>query len=247
MVAMGALQLLVGVVFLCAAYQRLDTVLPHAISRWDWEPAQLKKLFGTGTRLLILNLMGFAVTNFGLFVVERRFGLAVLTPYAAMTKLGALLATLGGLIPNMTFTYVTRYHAQGNHLVCRRYYLAGVALSVATVAIFAFPIYWLRYEIFELWLGDTHLLQSSAFLYILMFSGMLAHHTAQAMPTLAVAGHTFMLPAIANGLLVAGLSVLLSGLLGTEGVPLAMILGTLVPTSYVTWIAMRTFLKAPVP
>jgi O-antigen/teichoic acid export membrane protein len=241
-VALSIIQLIVNAAFLAAARAKLRGMLPGDGGIAKSDTNLFRELFAAGFKLLVLNLLGFTVTNFGLLATERRFGLAVLTPFAAMFKIGALLTTFAGLVSTMSYPYVSKHHAQGEKGACRKYYLYGVAASLLIYAVLGIPTYLFGQLLFDSWLGKGQYLGNYTFGLVLVFNAILANHTAHSMPVLAVAGNAFMVPAIVNGILVVALTLILPTHFGLNGIPLAMILGTVFPSAFVVHVAVRQFL-----
>ena len=242
-VTLAAIQLVISIGFLVASKARLKAKLPMEFTDVRPDANSLLNLFSAGSKLLVLNLLGFAVTNFGLLVTEKRFGLAALLPLAAMLKIGTLLTTLSTLGATMSYPYIAKADTQSDKGACRRYYVFGVVGSLATYAVLAVPIYMFGRTLFEIWLGPGQYLGDFTFALVLVFHAILANHAAHSMPVLAVAGNAFMVPAVINGLLVVVLTLFLPKHLGIDSIPIAMILGTIGPSAFVVHVAVRRFYK----
>lgn len=241
LLSISIVHLFLNAAFMFAAQACLRSIHGQVLPHLKASGPLLGELFRAGAKLFVLNIMGFAVTNFGLFVTEHRFGLGKLPLFAAMFKIGSLMAIMAGLVPNMCYPYISRYYEVNDLPRCRRYYLTGLVLSNGIFAVLALPTYIFAQPLFALWLGEGKYLGDTTFLLVLIFNGVLAHHTAQAMPALATAGHSFIVASIINGGLVVGLILLLSAKLGLPGIPLAMILGTVGPSAFVAYKAYHIF------
>jgi O-antigen/teichoic acid export membrane protein len=239
--ALAGIQLAASILFLIAARALLkySHEAPKIIAYPDTKI--LKGLFRAGFNLAMLSVLGYAVTNIGLFVAERRFGLQVLTPYGAMLKIGALLSTLASLLPTMAYPYVAKAFASGDRSKCKKYYLHGIASSVTIYALLALPVYMFGSRIFELWLGSGKYLGDTTFGLILLFYAMFVHHISHSTPVLAVSGNTFFIPAVINAICVVALSLILPIYFGIDGIPIAMLLGSIGPSAYVVCVALKIF------
>lgn len=236
---LGFIYLSQNLLFWLVASLKLRSFLGAAASSLPAKSGQVRALFREGSKLLLLNLLAFLITQFTIFIVEKRFGLKEVVSYAAMLRVGVLTATIGSLLPQMLYPYVARAWAEQDYAKCRRYYLIGVTLSIGTVMLISIPLFLFGKEIFEIWLGGDVPYLASCFAAVLGYYLISVHHAAHATPALAIAGAAFVSPAIINGLLVLILLFSLPRSLGLLGIPLSMILGTAVPSAYVVWKSWR--------
>jgi O-antigen/teichoic acid export membrane protein len=237
--ALGLIYLAQNLLFWLVADLKLKAFLGALASPLPARPGQIKTLFHEGSKLLLLNLLTFLITQFTIFIVERRFGLTEVVSYAAMLRVGVLIGTIGSLLPQMLYPYVARAWAAQDYAKCRRYYLGGVLAAVGTALAISIPLYLFGGEVFALWLGDKVPYSAACFAAVLGFYVLYVFHSANATPALAVAGDAFTLPAIANAVMVLMLVFALSSAWGVIGVPVGMILGTLPASVYVVMRSWR--------
>ncbi|MCC6142625.1 MAG: hypothetical protein IT368_02350 [Candidatus Hydrogenedentes bacterium] len=237
--ALGFIYLGQNLLFWLVAELKLKSYLGASADALPARPGQIRALFHEGSKLLLLNLLTFLITQFTIFIVERRFGLKEVVSYAAMLRVGVLIGTIGSLLPQMLYPYVARAWAAHDYAKCRRYYVSGVVVAVGTALAISLPLYLFGREIFTLWLGDKVPYAPSCFAAVLGFYVLYVYHAANATPALAVAGDAFTLPAITNAVLVLILVFALSSAWGMIGVPVGMILGTLPASVYVVMRSWR--------
>ncbi|HEY0967243.1 MAG TPA: hypothetical protein VGD88_07640 [Opitutaceae bacterium] len=236
---LGFIYLGQNLLFWMVASRKLASFLGDAAAPLPAEAGQVRGLFHEGSKLLLLNVLTFLITQFTIFIVERRFGITEVVSYAAMLRIGVLIGTIGSLLPQMLYPYVARAWAAQDYAKCRRYYLGGVLVAVGTTLIISIPLYLFGREVFTLWLGDKVPYSATCFAAVLGFYALYVYHAANATPALAVAGDAFTVPAIANAVMVLLLVLALSDTIGMLGVPLGMILGTLPASVYVVMRSWR--------
>ena len=238
-VALGAIYAVQNALFWLAAARKVHMALPATRVIAPPAPGQLVKLMHQGSKILFLNLGGFAVTYFGVFVVQSRFGLAAVTPFSAMLKVGLLLAAVATLLPQMLYPYVATAWASNDRDRCRRYYLMGVAGAVGLFMVMAIPVFLLREPLFTHWLGKGNYPGTATFGAFLVYELIYVHHVAHSTPVLASMGNAFILPATMCGLLTPILVALLPAWFGLPGIPLGMILGVVPASCIVVWRSWR--------
>ena len=162
-----------------------------------------------------------------------------------MLKVGTLLTTLAGLVATMSYPYISKHHALGESGACRKYYIYGVGGASLIYALLGIPIYKFGQLLFDSWLGKGQYLGNYTFGLVLVFNAILANHVAHSMPVLAVAGNAFTVAAVTNGVSVVLLTLILPSYYGVNGIPLAMIIGTIGPSAYVVSVAIRLFYVRP--
>lgn len=227
--------------FWFAASRKMRATLGPASCGAPPQPAQITMLFREGSKLLLLNILTFLVSQFTVFVVERKFGMTEVVSYSAMLRVGILVASVGSLLPQMLYPFVARSWAAGDLARCRRYYLVGVAASVAIALTLCIPLVVYGRDIFTLWLGREVPFSAMTFFAVLTYYLMYVHHGAHAMPVLATAGNAFTLPAIVITISVVALILTLPDHLGLPGVPMSMVFGTALPSAYIVFRAWRLF------
>lgn len=242
--ALALTQLVVNLLFLAAARAKFRSIEQTADAKFPPDKAVLKDLFSSGGKLLVLNITGFAVTNFGIFIAERRFGLGSVLPLSAMLKVGALLLTIGNLVPTMSFPYTAGAYARGDFKSYRRYYLRGVGTALLIFFLLAVPLYVYSDFLFQAWLGPGKHIDRTTFLLVLLFHAIVVHHSAHSLPVLAAVGSAFLVPSIVNSVAVVALIALMPDSMQIRGVVVGMILGTFIPSLYVAFQSWQFMQKA---
>lgn len=243
--ALGLIYLGQNLLFWLVASRKLRSFLGDSASPRPAEPGQVRTLFHEGSKLLLLNLLTFVITQFTIFIVERRFGLKEVVSYSAMLRVGVLIGTIGSLLPQMLYPYVAKEWTSKHYSKCRRYYLYGVLGSVFTTIVISAPLLVFGRDVFMLWLGEKIPYSPSCFAAILTFYVVSVHHSSHATPALAVAGAAFTIPATINAILVTALVFILPDFLGLIGIPFGMVLGTIGPSAYVVWRSWRILNTEP--
>lgn len=243
LVSIGAIYLAQNLFFAMAARAKLKAMTGHTLkAEASGSRPSFSRLFVDGSKLLLLNILTYCITQFTVFVAERHFGMHVVAGYSALLRVGMLIATVGALIPQMLFPYVAAAWAKHDYRACRVYYLTGLGSSVLLSLALSVLVYSLADPIFNFWLGPGKYLGNHSLAVMLLFYLVYVHHSAHATPTLAVSGNAFTMAAILNGVLVALLLLWLPGIWGIPGIPLAMILGTLPSSVYVARYSWRLFM-----
>jgi O-antigen/teichoic acid export membrane protein len=242
-VTLGAIYAIQNALFWLVAARKVHRALPITRITAPPAPGQLIRLFHEGGKILFLNVLGFAVTYFGVFVVQTRFGLAAVTPFSAMLKLGLLLAAVATLLPQMLYPYVATAWASNDQNRCRRYYLFGVAGAVGVFIVLAIPVFFFREPLFTNWLGKGNYPGTATFGAFLLYELIYVHHVAHATPVLASMGNAFFIPAVICAILTPILVTLLPRWFGLPGIPLGMIFGILPPSCMVVLRSWRFIMK----
>ncbi len=241
----GAIYLVLNLLYWSAADWKLRGFLGNSVEAAPPKKGQVIQFFRDGSKLLLLNLAAYVVTQFTTFVVERQFGLKEVTPYTAMLRMGTLIASISGLVPLMLYPYTSGSWAAQDYRRCRRYYVFGLAASAGISLALSLLVFLLARPIFDLWLGKGQYLGSAIFGAILLFYVVYVHNAAHATPALAVVGNAFAVPAVVNMALVLLLIFFLPRRLGLIGIPLGMISGTVVPSAYVVWRSWSIVMRGP--
>ncbi len=236
---LGLIYLGQNLLFWIAAHWKLRGYLDESARRLPPQAGQVGTLFREGSKLLLLSVLTYLITQFTIFIVEKYFGLTQVAAYSAMLRVGVLIGTVGSLLPQMLYPYTASSWAAGDYARCRRYYVAGLLISVAITLLMVLPLCLFGREIFALWLGAKVPYSAACFAAVLVFYVVYVHHSAHATPALAVEGDAFTIPAIINTAMVMILVFELPRFLGLVGVPLGMVLGTAPVSAYVVWKSWR--------
>ncbi len=233
MVTLAVIYAVQNALFWLVAACKVHVALP--ITRIIAPPSQgqLRKLFHDGGKLLFLHVSYFTVTYFGVFVVQKRLGLAAVAPFSAVLKVGLLLASVSILIPQMLYPYVATAWASHDRDRCKRYYLLGILGAVGIYILLAIPIFLLREPLFTHWLGRDKYPGTATLGVLLLYELLYVHHVGHATPMLATMGNAFIFPTITNVILTPIFVALLPARYGLVGIPLGMILGALPSTCMV--------------
>jgi O-antigen/teichoic acid export membrane protein len=229
--------------FWLAAAAKVHVSLPITRVTAPPEAGQLTRLFHASGKILFLNLGSYAVTYFGVFVVQRQFGLATVTPFTAMLRVGLLLSAVATLLPQMLYPYVATAWAAKDWDRCRRYYLLGVVGAVGLYILMAVPLFLLREPIFTHWLGKSQFLGTPTLATFLVYQLMYVHLVAHSTPVLATQGHAFIVPSTICALLTPILVALLPRWFGIPGIPLGMIFGVLPSSCVVVWRSWKFMME----
>jgi O-antigen/teichoic acid export membrane protein len=246
LVVLGAVYMVQNALFWFVAARKVRVALP--VTRVTAPPGtgQLVRLFHDGGKILYLQLSNYAVTYFGVFVVQKSFGLAAVVPFRAMLSVGVLLGSVAMLLPQMLYPYVATAWARNDREGCRRYYLLGVAGAVAVYVLLAVPIFLLRGPLFTHWLGKG-VFPGTASLGIFLFYDLLfVHHVAHCTPVLACSGEAFIVPATICAVLTPVLAATLPTWFGLPGIPLGMVLGVFPSSCIIVYRSWR-FMMQPIP
>jgi O-antigen/teichoic acid export membrane protein len=232
-VTLGMIYSVQNALFWLVAACKVHIALP--ITRVTAPPSagQLARLFHDGGKLLFLHVSYFTVTYFGVFVVQKRLGLAAVAPFSAMLKVGLLLSSVAILLPQMLYPYVATAWASNDHDRCRRYYLLGVLGAVGIYILLAVPIFLLREPLFTQWLGKDKYPGTATLGALLLYELLYVHHVGHATPMLASMGNAFIFPTITNVILTPIFVSLLPTWFGLSGIPIGMILGAFPSTCMV--------------
>jgi O-antigen/teichoic acid export membrane protein len=245
-VTLGLIYALQNALFWAVAAQKVRVTLPVTRVTATPAPGQLMRLLHDGGKILFLNISSFAVTYFGVFVVQTRFGLAAVTPFTAMLKVGLLLASVATLLPQMLYPYVATAWASNDREQCRRYYLLGVGGAVMIFVVLALPIFLLREQVFTHWLGKGVYPGTATLGAFLLYELMYVHHVAHSTPVLASMGNAFIMPAIVCTILTPILVAVLPRWFGFPGIPIGMILGVFPATCMVVTRSWKCMMKSGV-
>jgi O-antigen/teichoic acid export membrane protein len=244
LVELGLVYLAQHLLFWFTAHRKLRSMLGPQTRVMPALSGEVQQLFLHGSRLLLLNVLTYLVSQATVFVVERRFGMTEVVGYSAMLRVGTLVGSLGVLLPQMMYPYVARTWAERDLARCRRYYLTGVAASTAIALALCIPLALLGEQIFAIWLGEQVPYSAMTFVAVLAYYLLYVHHSAHAMPVLATVGDPFVWPAVIIAASVVALVLILPGQAGIAGVPLGMVLGTVLPSAYIVSRAWRLFMRA---
>lgn len=243
LLTLGLIYLFQNLLFWYFATRKLHSFMGDSVSLLRPEYSQVIGLFFEGSKLLLLNLATYLITQFTVFVVESNFGLKQVTSYTAMLRVGMLIAAVGSLLPQMMYPYVAKSGAARDYKKSQRYYMAGLLVAVGTAVILSTPIFLLGRDIFRIWLGSSLPYSAPCFLAVLTFYVIFVNHGANATPALAIGGNAFTIPAIVNTAMVLLLVFILPKYWGIVGIPLGMILGTIPSSVYVIWKAWHIIMR----
>jgi O-antigen/teichoic acid export membrane protein len=243
--ALGGIYAVQNAQFWAVATIKVHLSLPGTRRTATPAKGQLAGMFHESGKILFLNVSSFAVTYFGIFVVQKRFGLASVTPFSALLKVGLLLTSVATLLPQMLYPYVATCWAAKEYARCRQYYLLGVAGAVVVYLLMALPLFLLREPLFTLWLGKGRYLGTATLGTFLIYQLMYVHHVAHSTPVLATQGNAFIVPAVACAVLTPLMVAWLPIWFGMQGIPLGMIVGVLPSSCVVVWRSWFCMTRSP--
>lgn len=247
LITLASIYVVQNACFWLAAACKVQAALPITRVTASPEPGQLRSLFHAGGKILFLHVSYFAVTYFGVFVVQSHFGLAAVAPYSAMLKVGLLLSSVAVLLPQMLYPYVATAWASNDKDRCRNYYLLGVVGAVGVYILLAIPIFLLREPLFTHWLGKDKYLGTTTLGVFLIYQLIYIVGVAHATPVLASKGNAFIIPTIVNAILTPIFVLLFAKLFALPGIPFGMIVGILPSSCVVVWSSWKFLMKPHAP
>jgi O-antigen/teichoic acid export membrane protein len=209
--------------------------------QWIGDLVSAKPLIFEASRILFLAGAGYVVSNSGVLVVEKQFGLENVARINAIIRVGTMLASVCILYPQMTYPYVAQAWSRQDKKRVRQLYNNGIIIAVSLCVLGSIVIGIAAKWVFPLWLGSENYLGPKVLFWTLAYQFVYVHHVAHSTPVLAATGDTFALPALLNALLVPLCLFWSPNTFGIVGVPIGMLVGTLVPSIWVVVRCWRTF------
>lgn len=208
--------------------------------QWNGQLVTAKPLIFEASKILFLAGAGYIVSNSGILVVETRFGLENVARFNAIIRVGTMLASICTLYPQMTYPYIAQAWSRKNREKVRELYITGVIIALSLSILGSIMIGITSKWIFPLWLGSENYLGTEILLWTLAYQIVYVHHVAHSTPVLAAVGDTFALPALSNAFLVPICIGWSANSFGMVGVPIGMLVGTLMPSIWVVFRCWRT-------
>jgi O-antigen/teichoic acid export membrane protein len=227
--------LLQGLLTMFAASKLLTFHTSSARSLGLETHSETRGLMLDAIKLLSLGVMGYLVVNAGTFIVEFRFGPEAVSQYVPLIRVGAILSTISILIPQAVFPFVARAWAIGDGITHRRLFMAGVWFSLSVYLTSALSLIAFADSVVPTWIGPDRYLGSQFLLLVLVAFAISTANVAHTSPIIASRGNAFIGPSIVNLILVVTLLWYLTGWLGLVGAPLAVIIGSILPSGWVIW------------
>ena len=240
-VGLGLVFLAQNMIFRSACGILAQRYIPYSNVSLENQEAEVGALFAQGGKLLYLNVLTYIVSNAGILVFEREFGLEKLPGYTAITRIALLLGTIGNLVPQMAYPRIASAWARKDITAARRYYLSSVASAVILFVISSIPIIILRQWLFANWIGAARYLGDGLLFLFIGHQLIAVHHAAHASASLATQGNAFAVASTVNVFLVVIATVILPRQFGPIGFPIAMILGTIPSSLWIVHCAWRKF------
>lgn len=186
------------------------------------------RLLGIETsKLLGLALVAYLTMNSGIFIIESRFGPAMVSKYAPLIRVATLLVTLATLIPQTLYPFVAKAWVTRDFPLHRQLYLAGIALTVGGYGLAALACWFLSPILIPHWLKPGGFLGQQIMGLVLLVYAMPTINSAFANPVLASTGRAFFGLSILNLVCVLSLLWPFTSRWGLAGAPLAMFVGSL--------------------
>jgi O-antigen/teichoic acid export membrane protein len=233
---MGLVMFLQGAASIIAAEILLRKQSPGPVL--DSAVDEIRPLLLETGKLLSLSLIGYLVMNSGTFIIERRFGAEMVSRYAPLVRVGALLCNVAVLIPQTVYPYVARAWATQDYKTHKKLFVFGCILSIAGYLVGAGLFLVLAPKLMPVWLGPDRYLGGGIFALVLAVYAITVANIAFTNPVLASFGNAFVAPSIANLFLVLPLLWICTGQLGIIGAPVGMLAGSLFPSG---WVIVRSY------
>ena len=204
---------------------------------------KLIPFFKQGSKILILNMVAFAISQSSIFILERIVGLRVVPLYSALLQIITMIIAVSGLYSQMMFPFIAQYWAKNDYRKVNNLYRSNIkyvtliSLSISILVFILAPL------IIPLWLGKGNFLGSHIFGVMLLFGIFYIHQSAQASSVIATNSNYFLLPAIINAVSAILLSIILGLKYGIVGIALGNLLGTVIPSLYIGLWSYKFFQK----
>ena len=238
-VGLGILMLLQGLASIAAAEallrRQVSGLSPGAPGPVVNDFRQL--LLETG-KLLSLSLIGYLVMNTGTFIIERRFGAEMVSRYAPLVRVGALLCNVAVLIPQTVYPYVARAWVTKDYKAHRMLFVGGCILSITGYLVGAALFLLLAPKLMPMWLGQGRYLGGGIFALVLAVYAITVANIAFTNPVLASFGNAFVVPSVGNLMLVLPLLWICTGKWGIVGAPVGILAGSAIPSA---WVIFRSY------
>jgi O-antigen/teichoic acid export membrane protein len=212
--------------------------LKNQDARPTYHRGDLKIMFGVGSKLLVLSLLGYFLNNIGIFIIEGHFGISEVQKFNAISKVSSLVMAISVLIPQMLYPYIAGAWAKGDGALVQRYYRIGVMASMALAFSFCGGIVLVADWLMPIWLGPENYLGLQVLLPSLIYALIYVHHMAHATPTLACLGSGFIWCALVNVALAYPCILIAIKSLGIAGVPVGLIVAVILPSIAVVSISL---------
>jgi O-antigen/teichoic acid export membrane protein len=235
----------IGIALYFATNWLVRANVPHV---WLQQPgrhdqAESKKLAIDSGSLIVLGLTSYVVSQSCVIFVEHSYGAATVATFAPMARVTQLMGA-AAMVPNgMIFPYLASAWSAGDMKRYRKLFSAVICIAPILYALPAVVLFMFPREIFGRWLGAANFVGTPVARAFIIYGFVYTLNCSFAMPALAARHRNFIREALINLVLVVILLPLLGTAIGLVGYPLAMIIGTLVPSSMVLWQSL-TFLRS---
>jgi O-antigen/teichoic acid export membrane protein len=236
-IGLGAVFFIQGATSIGFAEYLLRRHRPARLVEATPQPGELRPLMLETGKLLSLSLIGYVVMNSGTFIIERRFGTEMVSRYAPLVRVGALLSNVAVLIPQTVYPFVARAWAKGDFKVHNRFFTVGWMLAIGLYVLGALVCLLAAPKLMPLWLGSDRYLGGAVFALVLGVYALIVANISFSNPVLASVGNAFVAPSIVNLLLVVPLLWYWTQAFGIVGAPLAMLAGSFLPSA---WVIFRS-------
>jgi O-antigen/teichoic acid export membrane protein len=197
--------------------------------------AESKKLAIDSGSMIVLGMTSYVVSQSCVIFVEHSHGAATVATFAPMARVTQLLGA-AAMVPNaMIFPYLASAWSSGDMKRFRKLSSLIICGAPALYALPAMVLFLFPSQIFGRWLGAANFVGTPVARTFIIYGFVYTLHCSLAMPALAARHRSFVREAVINFVLVIVLLPLFGAAFGLVGYPLAMIVGTLVPSSMVLW------------
>lgn len=232
-IGLGTVYFVQGAASIAFAEYLLRRHRPAQLAETTAQPSELRPLMLETGKLLSLSLIGYLVMNSGTFIIERRFGTEMVSHYAPLVRVGALLSNVAVLIPHTVYPFVARAWAKGDFKVHNKYFSVGWMLSIGLYVLGSGVCLLAAPKLMPLWLGSDRYIGGDVFALVLGVYALIVANIAFTNPVLASVGNAFVVPSIVNLLMVVPLLWYCTNAFGIIGAPIAMLVGSFLPSAWV--------------
>jgi O-antigen/teichoic acid export membrane protein len=160
-------------------------------------------------------------SNFPLIIIERFYGIERVAPYAAVTKIFAMLANASLLGTQLLYPHVAAAWASKDHERVRKFYLSGAVLSLGFYILGASSILLTSNLLLAQWIGTGRYLGSAVSAGVAIFYLSYVFYCSNSTPLLAAVGDPMVRISLWTAALVAPACVCCALLLPLPAVPFA--------------------------
>jgi hypothetical protein len=191
--------------------------------------------------ILLSAAIGFLVTNYHIFYVEKKYGLQLISEYVPICKVAALLVALSAMTSQMLQPSIARSWQENDHTKHRKYVKYCIIFTNLAFWLGAILVIGCSGILFPIWLGKSQQLGRGVVICIITSAGISAWNMGFSIPLFASTGETFVGVSLINLILVVGVTDIMAEKFGIIGVPLAITIGSILPSLWVAYYTLQKF------